>query len=130
MGFEQEQWFQNSQLVVELYSDWIERISTPVVRPLSPEERIGYLAIDYVVRMEAGARDGLIDPGPASETYETVEAFKTLGLDSYAKDLQRALDDSRDEEALESTLLEISSTFDGREEIEAAVVALIRKWMS
>ncbi len=130
MGREQEAWFQNTQLVAELYSDWIERMTTPSARPLSPDEWIGFRAIDYVVQMETGGIYGLVDPGSDSETYETVSAFETLGLDRYAKDLRQALEANKEWDDLEAALCEISSAFDGREEIEAAMFAYLRQRMS
>ncbi|MGE0742743.1 MAG: hypothetical protein AB7O98_15495 [Hyphomonadaceae bacterium] len=68
--------------VTDLYSDWSRRLQT-----LSAKERIGYLAIDYWIRLEMHAFDGLIQ----GNWREVVAALNAVNLFAQAAALERAM---------------------------------------
>lgn len=126
MGHEDEQWFKDMQFVDELYQDWGKRTRS-ASRPLSSDEWVGYLVIDYLISMETGYYGSLAhDDGPEPGR-ETMEALRVLGLDRYANDLQRVYAMHTDPDDREAALSELSSDFDGRLEFEAAVAKYVRE---
>ncbi len=126
MGHEDEQWFKDMHFVDELYQDWSKRTRS-VSSPLSPDEWVGYLAIDYLIRMEAGYYDSLAQDDAPEPGRETLEALRALGLDRYANDLQRVYAKHADPDDREAALSELSSDFNGRLEFESAVVKYVRE---
>jgi hypothetical protein len=68
--------------VTDLYSDWSQRLQT-----LSAKERIGYLAVDYWIRLEMHAFDGLIQ----GNWREVVAALNAVNLFAPAAALERAM---------------------------------------
>jgi len=68
--------------VTDLYSEWSQRPES-----LSAKERIGYLAIDYWIRLEMHAFDGLIQ----GNWREVVAALNAVNLFAPATALERAM---------------------------------------
>ena len=72
--------------VSRLYGDWNPRQRSKE-NPLTPDERVGYLVVDYWIRLHMGAYDGII----YDEQREIVSALRTVNLEVQAQALEHAL---------------------------------------
>ena len=110
--------------VSKLYDDWNPPIAIRLERPLSQEERVGYLVVDYWIRLHMGAYDGLLDDDPSA----TVAALRSVKLDVQAQALENALS-RRNRSDQEEALSEIADSLPGSFDVLAnnAVAAFLRE---
>jgi hypothetical protein len=74
-------------MVSDLYGDWADRRNTTDA-PLSAEERIGLLVVDFGIRHDMGGWDGLIED--LDEAAETADALRAVNLPELADAVRKA----------------------------------------